>query len=142
MISGFNPRIFFLLYSITPSSATWYPLIVWKSVVFPAPFGPMIPTISPLSTEKDTSFTATKPANRFVTCSSFNNVISSTPLFSFLRRDTFFLFLGFLVSFFAALHPIVVTSNDPLRHQQHDDDDDHAVSDQVGSGTIAEHLIR
>src|SRR5215471_2480855 len=38
-----------------------------KSVVFPAPFGPMIPTISPAPTTKDTSVRARKPPNRLLT---------------------------------------------------------------------------
>ncbi|CAH1682905.1 hypothetical protein CHELA17_63250 [Chelatococcus asaccharovorans] len=37
-----------------------------KSVVFPAPFGPMIPKISPLPTSKLTSFSATIPPKRTV----------------------------------------------------------------------------
>src|SRR5262245_46020679 len=38
-----------------------------KSVVLPAPFGPMIPTISPAPTANDTSVSARKPPNRLLT---------------------------------------------------------------------------
>ena len=40
-----------------------YPLMRSNSVVLPAPFGPMMPTISPLPTENDTSSTARMPPN-------------------------------------------------------------------------------
>ena len=46
-----------------PSSAVTYPLMRSKSVVLPAPFGPIMPTISPLPTANDTSSTAWLPPN-------------------------------------------------------------------------------
>src|SRR5215475_11796595 len=38
-----------------------------KSVVFPAPFGPMMPTISPAPTTNETSVSALRPPNRLLT---------------------------------------------------------------------------
>jgi len=37
-----------------------------KAVVFPEPFGPMSPRISPSLTSKETAFRAVKPPKRFV----------------------------------------------------------------------------
>src|SRR5258705_11599247 len=45
-----------------------------KSVVFPAPFGPMRPTISPLPMVNDTSLLAMRPPNRLVTARSSRRV--------------------------------------------------------------------
>src|SRR5512142_1483043 len=39
-----------------------------KSVVFPAPFGPMRPTISPAATSNDTSEFAASPPKNLLTC--------------------------------------------------------------------------
>ena len=47
---------------------------VLKIVLFPDPFGPMSPRISPRSTENDTLFTAVKPPNRFVSVSTLRMV--------------------------------------------------------------------
>ena len=44
-----------------PSSAVSTPFSTLNSVVLPAPFGPMMPRISPSPTEKLTSLTARKP---------------------------------------------------------------------------------
>src|SRR5262245_41165131 len=44
-----------------PASAESTPFSTLKSVVLPAPFGPMIPTISPSATAKLTSLTAFRP---------------------------------------------------------------------------------
>src|SRR5271165_2759634 len=43
-----------------------YPVIALKTVVLPAPFGPMIAQTSPGSTVKDREFTATRPPNSTV----------------------------------------------------------------------------
>src|SRR6266513_851559 len=42
----------------------------WKSVVLPAPFGPISPTISPAPIARETSLLATRPPKRFVTALS------------------------------------------------------------------------
>ena len=46
-----------------PSSAASTPFSTLNSVVLPAPFGPMMPRISPLPTEKLTWLTARNPPN-------------------------------------------------------------------------------
>jgi hypothetical protein len=45
-------------------------VITLKAVVFPAPFGPIRPTISPGSAVKETPSSATIPPKRFVTFST------------------------------------------------------------------------
>ena len=61
------------------------PVIPLKSVVFPAPFGPMRAKISPFLTSNVTSSTATSPPKRFVTWSmrrmggAVSTVMSSPP---------------------------------------------------------------
>src|SRR5271157_841333 len=55
-----------------PPSGESMPVMRLKSVVFPAPFGPMTATISPSATSRLAPFTALKPPNdlcRFLTCS-------------------------------------------------------------------------
>jgi hypothetical protein len=42
----------------------------FRSVLFPAPFGPTTATISPSSTPNVTPLTAGRPPNRFVTAST------------------------------------------------------------------------
>jgi len=54
-----------------PSLGGKMPVMELNSVVLPAPFGPMSANTSPRFTSKDTSSTATRPPNRFVTCSIF-----------------------------------------------------------------------
>ena len=55
---------------IVPPSGTKTPAIMLKSVVLPAPFGPMTPQISPAATSNVTASTAVRPRNRLVTASS------------------------------------------------------------------------
>lgn len=50
------------------------PLMELNSVVFPAPFGPTIPMISPSFTVKVISSLATRPPNRFVVFFTSNTV--------------------------------------------------------------------
>src|SRR6266851_4083510 len=51
------------------------PLRRLKQVVFPAPFGPMSPTISPSSTARSTRLTAASPPKYFVRFCASNNAI-------------------------------------------------------------------
>src|SRR5262249_4943921 len=51
---------------MSPSSGRSSPVIRLKTVVFPAPFGPMSPTIPPAGITRSTSLTATRPPNRRV----------------------------------------------------------------------------
>jgi hypothetical protein len=50
-----------------PSSGCRKPEITLISVVLPAPLGPIIASISPSFSSKETSFKATNPPNLFVT---------------------------------------------------------------------------
>src|SRR5262249_62336440 len=51
------------------------------SVDLPAPLGPMIETISPSATSKDTSLTATRPPKRLVRCDTRRRPVTvSSPL--------------------------------------------------------------
>ena len=53
-----------------PSSGLYRRVITLNAVVFPAPLGPISPTISPAGTSKDTSSSATTPPKRRVTFST------------------------------------------------------------------------
>ncbi len=62
---------------IVPESGSVNPEIVSKSVVLPAPLGPMKPTISPPVADKETSDSARSPPNCLLTESSDNRIASS-----------------------------------------------------------------
>src|SRR5438876_4600040 len=62
------------------------PVTRLKSVVLPAPFGPISPTISPASTSSDTSSTATMPPNRFVTFCTVSSAIAGDYPMASIRR--------------------------------------------------------
>src|SRR5580704_1313698 len=70
----------------------------FSSVVFPDPFGPKMPLISPLLTAKDTSATATRPPNRLVRFSTLRSMGAPPE-----------------------------QADDPARHQQDHQNEDHAV---------------
>ena len=55
---------------IRPALGARVPATRLKSVLFPAPFGPIRPVRLPAATRSDTSWTAAWPPNRRVTCSS------------------------------------------------------------------------
>src|SRR5579864_3532113 len=57
-----------------PAFGTRSPATQLKKVDFPAPLGPMRPTISPSSTARSASDTAVKPAKRFVTFSALSSM--------------------------------------------------------------------
>src|ERR1700758_235083 len=63
-----------------PASGDRSPEIRPNRLVLPAPFGPTIPTVSPALTENDRSSAMTTRPNRFVTCSSSSNGLSSAHL--------------------------------------------------------------
>lgn len=56
----------FPLNFITPESGLYSPAIMFNSVVLPAPFGPITPTISPAFTSKLKLVIATNPPKRLV----------------------------------------------------------------------------
>ena len=53
-------------YEISPEVGVSTPKSIWIIVVFPAPFGPSKPKISPSAIEKETSFVARNAPNVFV----------------------------------------------------------------------------
>src|SRR6266568_8338703 len=55
---------------IRPSVGRYSPVSMLNSVVFPAPFGPINDTMECCGTSNETSLTATRPPNIFVTCSA------------------------------------------------------------------------
>src|SRR5690348_5117087 len=67
---------------MSPSSRRALPAMSENSVVLPAPFAPISPQISPASTAKVTSRTASTPPKRFETCSSSSSGIGPTCLSS------------------------------------------------------------
>ena len=60
----------------SPLSGTRKPFSTLKSVVLPAPFGPMTPRISRSRTSKLTSETATRPMNDLVTPRTSSSTVS------------------------------------------------------------------
>src|SRR5438105_5840335 len=79
--------------------------ITLKSVVLPAPFGPMMPSRSPARTSRLTARTAVRPPKRLVTDSSVSTVPPRPPAPGDARQ--------------------------PLRREAHDEDQHDAVDDQV-----------
>src|SRR5688572_7393904 len=66
MASGVSPPIGWSLNRIVPAVGTSAPEMQLKHVVFPDPFGPMSPRISPARTSNDTALSAVNPPNRLV----------------------------------------------------------------------------
>src|SRR6185503_15790623 len=86
-----------------------------NSVVLPAPFGPMRPTISPASMLNDTSRLASRPPNRLVEDSRL-----SSEAIALRRRRT------------SQSQPAAPGQGEqPGRTERRDDDDDEPVDDQV-----------
>src|SRR6266478_3837073 len=73
MACGLRPWISTDFHTIRPALGARMPVIRLSSVVLPDPFGPKIPTISPLAMENVTSDTAMSPPKRLV-----NSMTSST----------------------------------------------------------------
>src|SRR5574341_1711294 len=84
-----------------------------KSVVLPAPFGPMMPSRSPARTSNETSRTAVSPPKRLVTRSS----VSTGPPRPQAGDD----------------------AGEALGHEAHDEDQRDAVDDQVDAGEARLH---
>ena len=63
----------------SPDCGLYSRVITLKSVVFPAPFGPISPTISPGSASIETSSSATIPPNCRVTCSTVSKGATREP---------------------------------------------------------------
>src|SRR2546422_358456 len=55
---------------MAPSVGLWTPAIALRTVLLPAPLGPITAIASPADTSKLTSCTAVTPPNRFVRCST------------------------------------------------------------------------
>ena len=71
MAWGGSPAMSSPLNTIRPLVGRSTPVRQLKKVDFPAPFGPMIPRISPRGTEMLTLLTAARPPNRTVSASVF-----------------------------------------------------------------------
>src|SRR3989442_4267749 len=69
MAWGGSPAMSSPLNTIRPLVGRSTPVRQLKKVDFPAPFGPMIPRISPRGTERVTLLTAARPPNRTVSAS-------------------------------------------------------------------------
>src|SRR5439155_22282737 len=55
---------------MSPESGVYRRVMTLNAVVFPAPFGPIRPTISPTATSSDTPSSATMPPKRLLTLST------------------------------------------------------------------------
>src|SRR6185312_16936438 len=102
MTSGRAPAMSLPFQTTRPALGGSNPASRLSNVVFPDPFGPNIPMISPLLIANDTSDTATRPPKRLV---RFWTSSSTDPLPGQSGDET----------------------DDSTRHQQDDEDEDHAV---------------
>jgi len=82
MACGGNPAMSSPLNTIRPLVGRITPVSELKNVDLPAPFGPMIPRISPRGTERLTLLTAARPPNRTVRASVVRSGVES------VRADT------------------------------------------------------
>src|SRR5580704_12300093 len=98
MTLGLDPAMSSPFHNTRPLVGDNNPASRLNSVVFPDPFGPKMPMISPLFTAKDTSDTATRPPNRLVRFSTLRSMGAPPE-----------------------------QADDPARHQQDHQDQDHAV---------------
>src|SRR5262245_8182129 len=106
--SGRRPPMFSPFHSTAPALAGASRAITLRSVVFPEPFGPMMPTTSPRSTVNDTLETAIRPLKRLVTA----RTSSSTPCLPSRER-----------------------SDDAARHDEDREDQDRAVEHRAQLAT-------
>src|SRR5262252_3613277 len=104
---------------MVPVSGFTKPVMRLKTVVFPAPFGPMRKTISPSSTWKLTSFVASSPPKRLLTFSNSRSRAIALPLH---RTDG----PGLSSEF-----PTLEKRDDAAGEEDHDDDQECPVDDQV-----------
>ena len=87
MASGVRPLSSVPRKRIEPALGSSAPEMQLKPVVFPEPFGPMRPRISPSMTSNDTLLRAMNPPNRFVRPDTVSIVL--TPLISSLSSAGF-----------------------------------------------------
>src|SRR5512142_344272 len=107
-----------------------------KIVVLPEPFGPISPWISPGLTLRETSLTATRPPNCIVRCSTSRNILSP---FHPCRLDRRFFFPGQAQTVPCFKSP--GQSHNSAGHEQHDDDNGHAKTDQLPVANRAQPLL-
>src|SRR5690242_17501897 len=115
------------------------PVTALKTVVLPAPFGPMTEKICPGSTVRSTAFTAVIPPNRIVNFSILSRDIGSPGVLRFASRlrlrPTNFGSRRGLAGRFVRLGvqlPLVPGLGDqPLRAEPHHQDEDHAEDEQL-----------
>src|ERR1700704_6634699 len=74
MISGFIPVISAPCHITCPEEGISNPARRLSSVVFPDPFGPKMPIISPRRISKETEETANRPPNLLVRLSTLRNM--------------------------------------------------------------------
>src|SRR5215467_10760440 len=88
MACGGRPAMSSPLNTIRPLVGRITPVKELKNVDLPAPFGPMIPRISPRATEMLTLLTAARPPNRTVRASVFRSGLDSVSAATFWRFVT------------------------------------------------------
>src|SRR5208283_6177220 len=109
------------------------------NVVFPAPFGPMMPSISPHEREKEMSLTASKPPNRLHSprvsrsgmCRSRAVVIGAAGWRAACRARHC-----------PQLDAPAVQAVEPLRHEKNDQHDDDSIHDEVPIGNFQLQVLR
>src|SRR5204863_7415391 len=94
-----------------------------KNVVLPAPFGPISDTTEPRGIVKSTSSVATSPPNSLRTPSATTRLPLSLPMLRVVERR--------VLDAFVKLCSASRTRNQPLRPDQHHEDDDRAVDPEL-----------
>ena len=93
------------------------PLMTFRIVVFPAPFGPINPRISPGCTSRSTSETAKSPPNLMDTFSIVSRAATALPCSARSRVEP-------------ARDPMT-QAYDPIGHQNHYEDDARSIENHV-----------
>src|SRR4051794_33872318 len=130
------PPMLLPLKSTSPDVGAYTPVIVLKHVVFPAPFGPIRPRISPGRMSNDTSSSATTPPKRIVTLRRDSSASSGAATVSTIDSGTGSPLLELLEPLVQLLGPHASPRwEQPLRpvvrkqDQQHPEDQDPEVGE-------------
>src|SRR5215831_4401890 len=136
-LCGLKPVMLAPSNSTVPSLGGIRPVMPLKSVVLPAPLGPISANISPRLTSKLTSSTAVRPPNRLVTLRSLRMAPSlirgPRKIADFVgwSCDALNLRDGPLMGALGQLFLADAAGNQPLRPQQHRDHQDQAEEHEV-----------
>src|SRR5918997_2817336 len=131
---GFRRVTFLSLKTKAPEVGSKRPLTMLKNVVFPAPFGPIRLTMARSGMSKFTEFTATRPPKTFVMPRASSRVFALWPFPSDTGRTTHRVAGAGVVV--AQLLLALAVRDDPLRPEQHHQDEDNAEDKEVVAGEV------